>query len=691
MSDSRLFQDLPPHREAMSRGDWDRALSLLESEARQKGEAGLSPDEALTLAELYGLRGDVDRSVAILKTLSEKPEPQVATRALLELALTAMQRGKAPFDEVKALLEKASSVAGADKRLNGLVASVEGRFYWKSSQFRKAGECLEKAKGLLEESGAEEDLAKVLDSLAMFYEHSGERERALSYYSLSLSKKAQCRDFHGIGITLGNLGRFHLRMNEPELALSCLTDDLRIAETIRDLRAQVVVKINIGQALTELDRLDEAQKVLEEALALARQQGWGPQEAYALKDLARVVARTGDLQKALDLIREALALGPEKTPDYIRGQLLLTQGELLVELGDADKANSALEDACQVFDGLGAQQERALALHGLAKIAEKRGEWNNCIYLLEEGMNVLATVGFSALKPFEESFRRLKMASQQRTLPRSIGPYRVVSRLGSGAFGEVFRAFDGREGASRGDVAVKVLRLEGIGEEERAERIRRFRREYEILERISHPNVVRFVDFGEEPTPHLVEEYVQGGDLTQFLGGNNTLPLDVLLKLGKGILCGLGALHKQGIIHRDLKPQNVLLRETNQPVIVDFGLARMLELTRLTLQSAVMGTLAFMSPEQLRGEAVDERADIYAFGVLFYEALSGRPPYEGKTFGELLASVGKAKPPSLADLRPSLPPEIVHCVARCLEKDKEQRYPSAAAVVAELEKVMPSL
>jgi serine/threonine-protein kinase len=307
-------------------------------------------------------------------------------------------------------------------------------------------------------------------------------------------------------------------------------------------------------------------------------------------------------------------------------------------------------------------------------------------------MELLTTTGPMHVSDeiLDKTFQRVKIAIQDRALPRSIGPYRVLSRLGSGAFGEVYRAFDERAGAERTDVALKVLRLEGIQDpEERDGRIARFRREYQVLKGIGHPNVVRIIEFGEDPMPYLVEEYVAGGDLRGVIGASMLMPLERALPLMKGILGGLEAIHRQGIVHRDLKPANVLLRSESDPVLADFGLARALERTVLTQQSMVMGTLPYMAPEQLRGERVDSRADVYAFGALFFEALSGLLPREGKSPGEILRSLEREAPPDLATLRTALPAGIGRLVMRCLEKDPDRRFPSAAAVLAELEEHAP--
>jgi serine/threonine-protein kinase len=329
-----------------------------------------------------------------------------------------------------------------------------------------------------------------------------------------------------------------------------------------------------------------------------------------------------------------------------------------------------------------------MALHGLARVSEELGDWNSCVYFLEKGLNLLNGAGLAPTADFRKTLHQAHVAFQDKALPRSLGPYRIRSRLGAGTFGEVYRAFDERPEASRRDVAVKVLRLEGVTDDsERRQRLARFRRECEVLCGLSHPNVVRVIEFSEEPVPYLVEEFLEGGDLAGLLGGGSLLPVGLAVEIMKGILHGLAAIHEKGVVHRDIKPGNVLLRGDKVPVLADFGLARTVDLTTLTLQSMVMGTLPYMAPEQLRGEQAGPRADIFAFGVVAFEALTGKLPRSGDSPQEVLRGVQRHPPADLLLLRPSVPMNLAACVRRCLEEDPERRYPTAAAVLADLNNV----
>jgi tetratricopeptide (TPR) repeat protein/tRNA A-37 threonylcarbamoyl transferase component Bud32 len=645
----------------------------------------LSPREALFLAARHRLQGRTASAILLLERVAESPDREFVVRGLLDLALIRLEDEGDAAGAAGDLIERAAAVAGDNNVLGALVLHARGKVHWKAGESSQAGECLKRAQARLEDAGADQDLAKVLDSLAMYHELNGDCERSLSCYALSLMKKAISGDASGLAITLGNLGRFHLRRKEPAVALSFLREDLRMARALGDPRGQTIVKINMGQALTDLGRIDEARPLLDEALADARREGWKLQEACALKDLGLAAARRGKPDDALLLLLAALEALPEEGTFYVRGQIQLARGEIYYDLGELDRAREAFHAARQIFARLHCPREEGLAVHGLARIAEERSEGNSCIVLLEEGMSLLRAGDTQLLQSFRGIYQRLNLPSGHDACPRSIGPYRIVSRIGRGAFADVYRGFDGRQGASREDIAVKALRLDGVRDgDERAERTRRFLREHEILRRVSHPNVIRILDLGREPELYIVEEWIEGGDLKALIERRSRLPWQEALPLLVGLLRGLSALHALDVCHRDLKPGNVLLRTNGAPVIADFGLARMHGLTSMSIPAEVMGTLPYMPPEQLRGTPVDERADIYSLGVVAFQLLAGGLPYPGDSFQDFVANVRTASAPRIELLPREAPAALLRCILRCIEREPARRYPSAGAVLDDL-------
>jgi TolB-like protein/Tfp pilus assembly protein PilF len=265
---------------------------------------------------------------------------------------------------------------------------------------------------------------------------------------------------------------------------------------------------------------------------------------------------------------------------------------------------------------------------------------------------------------------------------RILSHYRILEPLGAGGMGEVYRARD--EHLDR-DVAVKVLSHGAIADPTTRER---FRREAHVLSRLSHPGVATIFDFdSQDGVDFLVMEYVPGGSLHARIGGG-PLPLEEVLRLGAAIGDALEDAHARGFLHRDLKPGNVVLTGSGTPKILDFGLAGLLSevqsMTALTRAGTVLGSLPYMSPEQLRGEPGDLRTDIYALGVMLFEMATGRRPFEKERTEALMFEIMHGAPPSLRALRSDAPLDLERLIAACMQKDATLRPASAGAVGAEL-------
>jgi eukaryotic-like serine/threonine-protein kinase len=271
-----------------------------------------------------------------------------------------------------------------------------------------------------------------------------------------------------------------------------------------------------------------------------------------------------------------------------------------------------------------------------------------------------------------------------------IGPYEVVSLLGAGGMGEVYRATD--HTLAR-DVAIKVL-PDAVAAD--PDRLARFRREAQVLASLNHPHIAAIYGFEQSESIHaLVLELVEGSTLADRIA-EGAIPVDEVLPIAKQIADALEAAHEQGIIHRDLKPANIKLRTDGTVKVLDFGLAKALDtgiasgtsatmsptLTSpalMTGMGVMLGTAAYMSPEQAKGRAVDKRSDIWAFGCVLYEMLTGSRPFEAEDIAETLACV-LTKEPDWSRLPPQLPPAVSAVLRRCFLKDRRQRIGDIAAV-----------
>src|SRR6266498_564951 len=260
------------------------------------------------------------------------------------------------------------------------------------------------------------------------------------------------------------------------------------------------------------------------------------------------------------------------------------------------------------------------------------------------------------------------------------GRYRLERPLGQGGMATVYL---GRDSELDRPVAVKVLAESLAGDE--AFR-RRFVREARLAARLSHPNVVRAYDAGEEADgrPYIVMEHVEGETLADVLEERGRLPADEAVGLTLQACKGLAHAHAAGLVHRDVKPQNLLLRTDGTLKIADFGIARAAEATALTQAGTVLGTAAYLSPEQAAGEEVTAAADVYSLGAVLYELLTGRPPYEFDSLAELAAKQTEAAIAPVGELAPEVPQRLEDVVMRCLARNPAYRPASAEELAREL-------
>ncbi len=282
-----------------------------------------------------------------------------------------------------------------------------------------------------------------------------------------------------------------------------------------------------------------------------------------------------------------------------------------------------------------------------------------------------------------------------------LGNFEIVGLLGRGGMGEVYRARDLR---LKREVAIKTLpRVFAAG----GDRLQRFEREARAAAAINHPNICTLYEIGEHDNrPFLVMEFLEGATLRQCIGHKPVAP-EMLLDWAIQIADGLDAAHARGIIHRDVKPANLFITAGGHAKILDFGLAKLAglraggalvgaELTTVsgsgpTTLGTVAGTPGYMSPEQVRGDKLDARTDLFSVGVVLYEMATGRMPFQGKTSGALMAAILHDTPEPAWDVNPEIPPKLQEIIARAIEKDPDMRYQSAADLRADLKRLKRDL
>nr|MBA2259716.1 serine/threonine protein kinase [Acidobacteriota bacterium] len=269
-----------------------------------------------------------------------------------------------------------------------------------------------------------------------------------------------------------------------------------------------------------------------------------------------------------------------------------------------------------------------------------------------------------------------------------LGQYEILRSIGAGGMGDVYRARDPRLDR---EVAIKVLSAQLAAD---PDALARFEREAMSVAKLSHPNILSIFEFGRDgSTAFVVTELVDGETLRARIE-SGPLPSRRAVAYGLQIARGIAAAHARGIVHRDLKPENVMITRDDQVKILDFGLAKSIDMgepdmtrgpSAATNAGMEMGTFGYMAPEQVRAQAIDHRADMFAFGAVFYEMLSGERAFQGETAADTMSAILSKDPPDLDVTRLSISPALDRIVRRCLEKSPELRFQSANDLAFALE------
>ena len=263
---------------------------------------------------------------------------------------------------------------------------------------------------------------------------------------------------------------------------------------------------------------------------------------------------------------------------------------------------------------------------------------------------------------------------------RTIGHYKVIELIGRGGMGEAYLAVDTKGGRKA------VLKLLPAHFTASGARVRRFQQEARAVIALNHPNIVTIYEIGEEDsTYYIASELIEGETLRQRLG-RGPMPLEEVIETGAQVAGALAAAHKAGVVHRDIKPENIMLRDDGYVKVLDFGIAKLTQpdvvevlpndrrmTDAQTIFGSTIGTLRYMSPEQVRGEPVDERTDVWSLGVVLYEMAAGVAPFTGNTAEKISQAIEQTSPPALPTKSARLTPEFQHITLKALEKDRAHR------------------
>jgi serine/threonine protein kinase len=262
------------------------------------------------------------------------------------------------------------------------------------------------------------------------------------------------------------------------------------------------------------------------------------------------------------------------------------------------------------------------------------------------------------------------------------GRYKIIEALGKGGMGTIYKVFDKN---IQEEIALKLLKHEIAADDSMIER---FRNELKIARKIAHKNVCRMYDLGKEGKRHFITmEYVDGKDLKSTIRKTDRLPEDKALSIAIEVCAGLAEAHELGVVHRDLKPQNIMIEKKGRAKILDFGIARSIEAKGVTQTGTMIGTPAYMSPEQVEGKETDQRSDIYSFGVVLYEMVTGKVPFTGESAFSVALKHKTEVPAAPKSINETLSDNLSETILKCMEKKREDRFQKAEELLDELKNI----
>jgi tRNA A-37 threonylcarbamoyl transferase component Bud32/Flp pilus assembly protein TadD len=601
-------------------------------------------------------------------------EPKLSDAALVEIGFLDLNTPNGLVGvaaRTKVFLETAAGATLLVARARHLLGVAQFRLM-------RAGDALDAltcAQKTYRDCDSESGEAQVLDTLGMVHQWLGNETAALVCYSHSLALKTQLGDYHGSAVTLGNLGRYCAMLGRPTEAVGFLSLDLKIANELSDARGQARVLSDLAEIARDQNNFCDAKLKLERALTISRANGLTQLEFEIQLSLATTALVAGAAADAAIHLEHARRIAGDAAEGFDKLLIDWTESKLIS----------------------GSNVQRAIALMGEAVAGFRDHDIPSLEIEARLALSELLMTAGKQLQAERETLVALKRA-RERSLPRyrtrifelmermslaegvaeesgksiddkpsgAVDGYLLRERLGGGAFATVYRAFDVERAR---EVALKVLDLESrYSKTERDRILDSARLDIEAANRARHPGLVKVFAIGRDArgNSYLAVEYIAGSSMRERLDGKPARDVKLACSTLADIAEALGALHAQGVVHRDLKPENIMLRVDGSPVIVDFGIAHVLGVES-TNGAVSRGTRGYFSPQQGQGKAPMPSDDMFSFGVIVWEWLSGarpddssRPTRKASIFGnhgeprsaeELAAALTDSNPA----LRPTAP------------------------------------
>jgi len=606
-------------------------------------------------------------------------------------------------------------------RTLGNIANI----HFDRSRYREALANHLEALAIVREFGDSGAIASSLNNIAIIHYELGDYEPALEHHLEALSLREETNDRRGIASSLYNIGNIHSKMGELDRAMDEYLRFLASAEELGDPVAEARAHNAIGGVMVTRGDHRAAEGHFRRSLEILEETGSRSGEANALDNLGLCQRAEGEMQTGLKSHFRALEIRETIGDERGLANTCNNIGRLYTEMGQSEEAVKYLKRGLEVAQRVGAKEiAKESYWHLFAESAARRDferavehllnfgefkdelldeaardtiaslearyqadarereitllEQENEIRLLEVsrarlranlmlvGIVILVLVMGFLIRRYHYLFTFWKRRSH-------IGHYRIQDQIGAGGMGVVYRAADLMD-ASR-TVALKVVRDDHAADQTVR---RRFLHEAAVVDQLDHPNIVKVHERGEyDGRLFLAMELLDGPSLAEYIARGERLPLNVCLHIMGQLVDSVVRIHDRGVVHRDLKPENVVLVERDGDPhfvkLLDFGLARTESLTRLTQTGMIVGTIGYLSPEQISDQAATAASDVYALGVVFYQVLTLQPPFPGETPVEVIRQILEVAPVAPKSLRAEIPATLNQLVLAMLDKQAGQR------------------
>ena len=552
--------------------------------------------------------------------------------------------------------------------------------------------------------------AQVYDTLGSVLDHEGRLEPASAYFAMSLAMKFLHDDRLGAAMTLGAIGRMQLKMGRTSAARTCFEMDLELACELGDRRGQARMWNDIARTYLLDEQPSKALNALTKCFAIADTLPLEEIELFAFKDQALIhmaLAASGDdkhVQAAKEAIRRARVLLATRHDAFAGALIDHAEGRVVAD-EEPERAEALYRSSIDTLARRGVPDAEIEVLLDLAALHSVREQTSAAQSALERALGIarersldrhvpriyefMATLDVTPGAALESG--RMEFDVQADVV--TIQGYAHLAKLGGGAFGTVYRALDL---ARHRIVAIKCLNLEGVYDpQERDLSASSIRTELDAASRVRHPGIAHVYALGTDDRGRLyvVQEYVRGPSLDRVMRSDPPVSVSHVCATLRDVAFALSALHDVRVVHRDIKPHNVILTPpAGHPVLIDLGVAYDPASTQGFGRDAIVGSLAYMAPEQAAGKAANDRADVYSLGAIAYEWLSGVASIhlDGVDVIEIPRRLARHRPIPLSELRPSLPVALQELVHEMLAKSQRRR-PRARQVALRLERFVRDL